>query len=295
MPAPLPLDERHQPGDVLYSYALRPYANLTAAEGSLHNATILYESLDRAGVGAEAAAVVTATRKAFCSSRTAWGVKSEAAGPSWELYYYKHAQSSEPIVPVTPRRARDVAQAAGLHTAPSAVDDIGYFSVSFDLNLSVLRREADASVHVYVDQSPCDPPIAMSYEVRREGLQFENAYFLCRQQPPDLDFAHRFVFSSVHVDADRIDVDCVLWPELLECDHIALAHKPHSDGVYFGGVTVDQLEPFFDRTRFDPDIAKFIRQHRTEFAELRFDVGFDFVGDTRRGVEIRKSAIYGFL
>ncbi len=216
MPAALPHDELHEPGDTLYNYALRPYGTVTAAGGSVHGATILYESLERAGVAAEAAAVIEASRSAFGPGRTAWGVKSDAAGSSWELYYYKHAQDSEPLVDVTPRRARSVAEAAGLRTVPSGVDDIGYFSVSFDVTVPVLRQGAPADVHVYYDQSPCDPPMAMSYRVLPGGMQLENAYFLCRQDPPDLHFAHRFVFTSAHVDRDRIDVDRVLWPELVE-------------------------------------------------------------------------------
>lgn len=58
-------------------------------------------------------------------------------------------------------------------------------------------------------------------------------------------------------DPDLVHVDDILWPEMLSRDHLALAHKPTCDGVYFGGVSITQLEAFLRRTNFNPIVGDF--------------------------------------
>lgn len=292
----LPEDELYEPGEALRSYALREYATGVSPEGRFHPANILYHSFRSAGLESESAALCTATRSEFGRSGTAWGIKHQpGVDRAWELYYYQHADSSVPLSLLTAGRLVRLLDGWGLRTAAGAVAPMKRFSLSFDLDAAVLRGSAVAELHAYLDQGPMHPPSAVSYRIGPEGLDLENVYLLCRQDPPDLDVPRRWFYSSMFVDYDQTDEGEVFWPELVACDHIALAHKPRSEGVYFGGVTVDQLVTFLHRVDFEANVTRYVIEHKAELDHLRFDVGFDFVGRPGGGVRIVKSAIYGPL
>lgn len=290
-----PIDERLLPGEPLMSYALREYETGVDPVGQLHSANILFASLEAAGYGPRGAQLCEATRHEFGRSRTAWGIKSEKGVPSWELYYYQHSERGEPVRELTMRRVDRVLERAGMRRNGEEMSPRRYFSMSFDVTHETLIKARPTEVHVYLDQSLTVPPSATSYRVGHRRLEMENVYYLCRQQSPDLDFLHRFFWSSARINPDTCKVASVLWPELLKCDHVAVAHKPNAEAIYYGGITMSQLEIFFERTDFNPSVREYVFERRAEFDHLRFDVGFDYIGGASGEILILKSGIYGAL
>ena len=186
----LPVNETIAFGEPTRNYALRDYEVGPPVTDQFHSANLLYETFRAADVGRPAAALCRASRDEFGRSGTAWGVKhSPGRRLSWELYYYQHSERREPQRTLSTARLLRLLDQWGIPTETVKTSEAKRFSLSFDLDEEVLLGEAATVVHEYVDQGISTPPSAMSYRLTSEGPVLENAYTLCRQDPPALNLS----------------------------------------------------------------------------------------------------------
>src|SRR5262249_22713662 len=129
------------------------------------------------------------------------------------------------------------------------------------------------------------------YSVRPDATLLENFYFFFDARR-DLQQAAGKILCSAYVDGMGVQIDQILWPELINCHTICVANKQRNDTVYFSGVDIGQLQFFLKRLAYPEQIIGFVEEHRSRLDHLLYDVGFDYIAE---GDEIRivKSGYYG--
>ncbi len=90
------------------------------------------------------------------------------------------------------------------------------------------------------------------------------------------------------------DESLPIWPELLKGDHVAVAHKPNRDGLYYGGVGATALAWFLDEVALADPVQRYVNDHLDELDHLSFDVGVDFEWVDDRWT-VAKAGVYGSL
>jgi hypothetical protein len=129
--------------------------------------------------------------------------------------------------------------------------------------------------------------------VTAERTRLENLYFFFDARRQTQEIAGKAA-SSAHLDATRVPMDRVLWPELRDCRVIVIANKQTHDAVYFSGITVDQLLIFLRRMRYPGATIAFVEEHRLRLDHLQYDVGMDYRMDGDELVYL-KSGYYGIF
>ena len=289
MTVPL-IDEPAADDDPSVNYALIPYPPPPDVRGKLRPAGILYRSLAEAGIPeATWRPLVEATRDEFGLHGTAYGIKVADGRVSWELYYYFHHDRR----PLTTARIERILDRAGFEHELPDLGDRSWYSLSFDLDLDVLTGRAPVrDLHLYATHHPAEPRCAISYHSTVSGTRMENVYWLF-DPARDMAAIEQYVRSSVGFD-ERTALDAVLWPELLGGDHVAVAHKPLCEGIYFGGVDVDTFLWFLRRTSMPGWLVDHVAERRDGLDHLRYDVGFDYLSGPD-GLELRKAGFYGVI
>ncbi len=101
--------------------------------------------------------------------------------------------------------------------------------------------------------------------------------------------------ASLFVDyTDPRTLSKVLIPELFACKKVCVAKKRAADGIYFSGITVEQLLWFLRRFAYPPPIVDFVASRADAFEHLYFDVGIDVRTDPSTGaLVVPKTSYYG--
>ena len=283
-------EELEVPGEPHLSYALMPYEPLADPMGKLRSANLLWWGFDELDVPTDADRLVAASVAEMGASGTAWGIKQQGDAISWELYYYFHWDHR----PLTTTRLERILAASPYASAPLPRSDRSWYSLSFDIPPAVLRGEEPVTgFHTYATHFPAEPRTALSYALGAHGQRLENVYYLFHPVR-DRAAVEAYLATSAQSTGDPGPATEVLWPELAGGDHLALAHKPTCDGIYFGGIGVDGLLAFLRRTGFAPWMTERVAAEQARLDHLRFDVGFDFVW--RHGhAEVVKAGFYGVV
>jgi hypothetical protein len=175
-------------------------------------------------------------------------------------------------------------------TVPEATP---YMMVSFDLSAQSVADGAIREVNLYLTGQRAHS--GRSYKVRADRVELENTYNFMEPKR-DIDDVLSLLKSSVFVDytEERI-LSQVIVPELFACKRVCVSKKRTCDGIYYSGITVDQLTWFLERFRYPPAIRSFVRRHHDALEHLYFDVGFDYVQGSDGNIVYRKSSYYGTL
>lgn len=286
-PPALDTSERATAEDRNVNYALIEHRPLAPVPGKLRSSTILYRYWDEVGMLDAMAPLVAAVREEFGVNGTAWGVKQSVEGLSAELYWYFHGDGR----PLTSDRIASMIESAGFRAPPLPTErDRSWYSLSIDLAGPGEDPHVLGDAHVYVTHHPSDPRTSLSYRVGHDGLSMENVYYLF-DPTTDRDRLVGYLAASPSIGEVAEDV---FFDELVPCDHIALAHKPTVDGLYYGGIDVARLRWFLGRLDVTPVLAEYVAEHEDDLDHLRFDVGVD-IGRIEGVAQAVKVGIYGVL
>jgi len=164
--------------------------------------------------------------------------------------------------------------------------------VSFDLDADVIARGRVDDVSLYLTGETGHA--GRAYELSARGPELTNTYrFL--EAKREVDQVLALVEASVFVDWSRRETLAkVIPPQLWACKKICVAKKRRADGIYFSGITVEQLLWFFRRFSYPAPLVAFVAQHEAKFEHLFFDVGIDYRWDTDKNELVTtKSSYYG--
>lgn len=280
-----------EPDDRYTDFCLWDYPPAAPTAGKLRSASLLYHSLEAAGVADPPRALCRAVRAAVGPFNTVWGIKVQDGRLFWELYFYDYR-----------RQARVVSLARVLEAlrpfAPSALSDPGsqpYFMFSIDLDPDLARgRRAIDEVNLYLGNVGSSVSSGICYALTAAGPALSNFYFFfdARRERDDIQAK---VTQSAFIDPAAFDPAAVLWPELYQdCSTVVVANKRHCDGVYFTRVGVARLIGFMTRLGYPPRLVEFVQAERARLDHLRFDVAFDYRMEGGR-LRILKGSYYGYF
>lgn len=274
--------------DRYYDYCLYEYRPVTAPEGKLRSASLLYRTFDHFGISERVYEIVEALRSAVGINQTVWGIKRAGDKFAWELYFYDYRRRE---------RERSISRVLGALSpfiaceVPFNENDY-YFMFSLDLDNDVVRgaRPLD-EIHMYIGNTASNVSSGISYSLSADNRRLENFYFFF-DPAKERDEIIAKVACSARIDTKVIHPDSILWPELRDCRTICIANKQHSDCAYFSGINVDQFLFFLLRMNYPAELISHVQENRRSLDHLLYDVGIDYrmEGDS---LSILKSGYYG--
>lgn len=276
-------------GEIFYDYCLWEYRPVAPPDKKLRSVNLLAHSFETAGICPRAFDLIPALRAGIGQSRTVWGVKRRGEALSWEFYFYDYRRRE---------RERSITKVLEilrpfLACAVTANERLPYFMFSLDINDDLLAgRRPLNEVHMYVGNVGSTVSSGICYELTPGGgTRLENFYFFFDAKRQTREIAGK-IASSAYLDATRFHVDQVVWPELRDCRVIVVANKQRNDGIYFSGITVNQLLFFLRRMGYPDALVAFVEKHRGLLDHLTYDVGLDYRMEGDELVWL-KSAYYG--
>ncbi|MDR7036121.1 hypothetical protein J2X36_000859 [Methylobacterium sp. BE186] len=282
--------ELAEPGDRYADYCLWDYEPLGPTRGRLKQATVLWHSLACAGAHPRLYAICETLRAGLGPGRSVWGAKRRGDVTTWEFYFYDYERLErtvsvervlEILAPLAPSRLRYSGRRP-------------YFMFSLDLDEALARGEREIDqINIYVGNPGSTVSSGLSYAVTETDLRFDNLYCFFDART-ERDAIRDKVACSAHLDQPGLDLDAILWPELMTCRTLVVANKRLCDGIYFSRVDIDLLIVALERLHYPEEEVAFLREERRRLAHLLFDVGIDYAV-VNGAPRVTKSAYYGLL
>jgi hypothetical protein len=243
-----------------------------------------------AGCRAELSEPVRAIQRSLGRDMTVWGVKWDGARLFWELYFY------DPQREDASARLGALTQTVKpwLSFVPVIPDSIPYMMASFELSAELTRSGTITHANLYLTGE--EAHAGRSYRVTTGEPELENTYRFLEAKRQSAAIV-TLLKSSAFVDyGEPSTLSKVLVPELFACKKICVAKKRTHDGIYYSGITGEQLAWFLRRFAYPPPLTDFLQAHQAEFSHLYFDVGFDYRSERATGgLVFPKSSFYGTL
>jgi len=276
--------------DPFYNYCLWEYEPVAPYVGKYRSVNLLFHSFDLLGTDGRMFELVEMIRRAVGPSLTVWGVKRSGERMAWEFYFYdyRRRERQRSITGVT----EAIAPLARCQIPVN--EDLPYFMFSIDVDDDLISRARDISeIHMYLGNVGSTVSSGICYSLKAEGMRLENFYFFFNPQK-QLDDVMGKVCCSPFVDFTKVNIDDILWPELVDCRTICIANKQRNDCAYFSGINVDQLLFFLRRMAYPDGVVSFVEENKARLDHLLYDVGVDY-RMTGGEVELLKSGYYGIF
>ena len=257
------------PEDRFFDYCLEIYEPRCDPAGKLRGESLLWHSLEVAGLPQEHDEVFHALRSAAGRDMSVFGVKWFEGRLSWEMYFYDPQREDTQI---TAAALRD-SLAGTIDLRPQVPDTTNYFMYSFDLDHEMLAARSVPELNIYLQFF--EGQGGYSYAVREDSREMRNTYRFHRPKQ-EIDAILHQVQRSMWVDFSRVRLADIVLPELFECQKICVAKKRLADAIYYSGITVDQLLWFMRRFEYPAQIIEFVEAQREQLEHLLFDVGIDY-------------------
>jgi len=273
--------------DAFYDFCLWEYRPTVPFEKKFRSSNLLFNSFDVAGAHLKIFELVRAIREGIGLSRTVWGVKRLGEKIQWEFYFYDYRRRerersmSKILEWIRPLIACDIRANELFH----------YFMFSLDISdelLSGIRNLEE--IHMYIGNPGSTVSSGICYLLTRSAMRLENFYFFFDAKREAREILAK-ASCSAFIDG-RLEIDRIVWPEMIDCKVIVVANKQQNDAVYFSGIHVDQLILFLKRMLYPAETIAFVEENRGSLDHLQYDVGYDYRmegGD----LVILKSGYYG--
>ena len=273
-----------------FDFCLWEYSPINSPHNKLRSINLLNASLEGSTAEGAIKTICDSIRAAIGVNKTVWGVKKYGDQLSWELYFYDYQRLE---------RETSATQLLSLlkESLPCSLvvdENTPYFMFSLDLDGDTLSQgKTLEEINIYIGNPSTAVSSGLNYTLSSQGLALTNLYHFYDRDSQFDDIVGKTICSA-HLDLTEIDIDHILWPELLDCKTIVVANKKNNDGLYFCRITIDVLILFLKRCDYSDALIAFCQQHRDEFSHLLFDVGIDYTMINGR-IQISKSAFYGFF
>lgn len=276
--------------DQFFNYCMWDYQPVSDIEDKYRQVNLLFYSFSLLDVDQRAYDLVENIRNAIGPFRTVWGIKWCKGRLAWEFYFYDYK-----------RLEREISITHLLEAIQTIIpceiqvnENLPYFMFSLDISDALIsgKRKMD-SLHMYIGNPGSTVSSGISYQVTKECMSLENFYFFFDAKRDLQDLIDK-IYCSAHIDATQIDINKILYPELIDCKTICIANKKNTDTVYFSGVTVKQLLYFLKMLEYPIEVVKFVEENESKLDHFLYDVGFDYMGQGS-DIKILKSGYYGIF
>lgn len=275
-------------GDPYLNYCSWPYAPPAVGIGKLRPSALLFRAIAEMPHGEWVAEIIQAIRCGIGDFRSVYGIKQIGGKWALEVYVYDYARQDR-IVSIE----RLAAASGGRLSFPKTVNQqIPYFMFSFDLTQRTAANNGKLdSVHVYLGNPGSEVSSGIAYEFTERGRELENFYFFFDAKRHEREIIDKLE-CSVFSESWKNSIPELYRPELKNCHTICLANKRTCDTIYFSGVHVDQLLFFLNWQNYPDSFTHFVRDRRSDFDHLLYDVGVDYRVNNGN-VQFIKHGIYG--
>lgn len=282
-------------------YILTAYEPRTDPTGALAPSSLLRYLLRTHGMLEATWPVLERLAAHLGPDETVWGFKLGPSGPSLELYLYNFDASVDAGIGAShPRSTTALAATLRDHVRFAATVDEAqpYFMCSFELTPQGLAAGDGGAFRIYVGSGDEGrEACGFSFRVEPDATVLENHYwFYRRDQLAAVEDAVRRLIASPRAGGRG----CwgALVPRWLreDCFTLCYAVKPRADGLYYARIATPALARFL-ALHGHPALAALLRHHATDFAPLRWDLGFDFcaASPSAEALTIDKLAIHGVV
>jgi len=274
--------------DPAIDFCLWPYTAPSSSAAKLRSINLLNHSFEVAGADDRLPEVTQAIRRGFGLFNTVWGVKKRGDELSWEYYFYDYDRLDR-----TSSISRLLQVTRPYFDCPLvAHEGRPYFMFSVDLDDALIKRDRQLDeLNIYIGNVGSDVSSGICYSQTEAGLRMDNLYYFFDAKRQWDDIVGK-VACSAHLDLPGLQIEQILWPELIDCQTIVVANKKYCEGLYFSRITVDQLLLFMKHLAYPADLVLFIEKNRNRLDHMLYDVGIDYVMDDGCIVPV-KSAYYG--
>ncbi len=281
--------ERVEAKDRFADFCLWDYEPVRPAQGKLRSSTLLWAFLEMTGADPFIRECCEAMRAALGPFKTVWGIKEREGQFSFEFYFYDYARLER-----TSSVERVLAGLSPLLSSDLSVSpQRPYFMFSIDIDEKVIASRRIDELSLYIGNPTNSVSSGLCYNVTAQATRLDNLYYFFDRKK-EFELIQAKVACSAHLDLRRLDLNAILWPDMMDCGIVVVANKKFNDGVYFARLPFEGFERFVRKVGFPADYAAFIGQHREELDHMLFDVGIDYVL-TENGIKLVKSAIYGLF
>lgn len=276
--------------DLFFDFCLWDYKPIVPYESKFRSVNLLFQSFDMVGVNERIFNLVRAIREGIGVSRTVWGVKQLGNDIAWEFYFYDYKRRE---------RERSITKLLDIISplVPcdiKANEDHHYFMFSIDIDDDLISGKKDLEeIHMYIGNTGSTVSSGICYSLKNRGTRLENFYFFFDAKKEMSKITNK-VSCSAYMDSTEININQILWPELLNCKVIVVANKQKNDSVYFSGIDVDQLIFFLKRMDYPAELISFVEENRSNLDHLQYDVGVDYRMEGKDLVFL-KSGYYGIF
>lgn len=249
----------------LYDFCLMPYAASHPASGRVASETMLLASFAHDGLLSEGSELVAALKAALGPQCTVFGIKrhADAAEFLWEFYFYRRDHTPPQLSVELVRRCFPCELTGHLPA------DISWQFFSIEVGKAQLQGAAPATITVYQEGRD------LAWKIRQDGLELANMYKVFDARG-ELSAFLPALRASVHLPAHPRALAAVLPPELLLCWRIWLAHKRHSDTIYWQRVNSAQALWALSWARWPAEFTRIFKEQAPFMGHLRWDLGADF-------------------
>ncbi|MCK4841025.1 MAG: hypothetical protein KAT04_03980 [Methylococcales bacterium] len=272
--------------DVFFDFCLWEYQPIPPFIDKYRSINLLYNSFDIAGVDQSIYDVCQAIRKGIGTDKTVWGVKLVDGKLCWELYFYDYKRLQREL---SINRLNEILRpfmACDLEYS----EDRPYFMFSIDLAEKLAPLE---KIEIYVGNIGCTVSSGVSYALTKDDLVFDNLYYFFDAKK-EMEQIKGKIASSAYLDLCGLDMASILWSELSDCKCIVVANKRYSDGIYYSGITIEQLTLFLRRLEYPQQIIDYVESNKSKLDHMFYDVGVDYRMEAGQ-VKILKSSYYGIF
>jgi len=276
--------------DLFYDFCLWEYTPRCPWEGKFRSINLLHHSFAFTGAHEGMFQLVQAIRERLGDARSVWGIKRIGEQMRWEYYFYDYRRRE---------RTRSITRLLEIirplvSCSLEVNENFHYFMFSIDVDEDLVSgaRELD-EFHMYIGNPGSTVSSGICYSLTAKGTQLENFYFFFDTKEQRDEILGK-AFCSAYIDATRIHVDQLIWPEMRSCRVMVVANKQGNDAIYFSGIDVDQLIFFLKKLCYPEQMVAFIEENKSKLDHLLYDVGYDYRMEGKDLI-ILKSGYYGIF
>lgn len=252
------------------------------------SANLLYDSFLEASAPDEAYQLCSLLRENIGEWKTVWGVKQFDGQVSWEFYFYDYQRLEREV---SLKRVLDsISQILPCRLSINEDSLYFMFSIDFDVQQLSLQQEME-EVNIYLGNLSESVSSGICYSLSDQGLLLDNLYYFFDAQQEKQTIVDK-ITSSMYLQCSQINYDDILIPELRDCRTIVVANKKNRDGIYFSGITVEQLLYFLKLMQYPDSMISYLEKNQNHYEHLLFDIGIDYIMQDGE-ICYTKSSYYG--
>jgi hypothetical protein len=272
--------------DQYFDYCLYPYKPITYTENKLKSINLLKNAIKYTSLTKEINLIIKKIQEEIGENKTVYGIKNEKGKISFELYFYNY-NKKDPSINIS--RIKKILE-PHLKISVQPNEKLNYFMFSIELTEKEIMGKNIEGIDVYFSgHGPF--PTGPCYSLIEKKMKMKNSYVFFNTNENMIQIINK-IKQSAFIDFQKINLNQIIIPELVNCKRICVSNKQENDCIYYSGLNINQLIFSLKYLDYPKEIINFIESNKNKLDHLIYDVGFDYVMEENK-LKIIKSGYYG--